>query len=277
MAQKHLKLHGDKGDDHGELWLVSYADMITLLLSFFIVLYSFSKDDDKNFASIQTELRKTFSPSKSPKINDSPSDLSRDGDGDRQAQALQVLASMMNFGTSTDLVEATLKKEAQKTKLDTALTKLSSELKNDEPSTKQILQGGKEVFLEVVLPERYFFRPGSSDLLPESLSTIATISKHLRELKDLVQVDVQGHTDSSPPSSTAAFPDNWALSAARAGKVAAEMIRQGMPRPMVRASGLADLVPLFPERDARGALIPENCAKNRRVQIMLRTRGHALH
>ncbi len=82
------------------------------------------------------------------------------------------------------------------------------------------------------------------------------------------KVTVEGHTDNLPIESWL-YPSNWELSSARASRVARYLIDHGVPRDHMRVEGLADTVPVAPNTDPAGRPIPDNQAKNRRVVILV--------
>lgn len=82
------------------------------------------------------------------------------------------------------------------------------------------------------------------------------------------KITVEGHTDNLPMESWL-YPSNWELSSARASRVARFLIDHGVPRDHMRVEGLADTLPVAPNTDAAGRSLPENQAKNRRVVILV--------
>jgi chemotaxis protein MotB len=82
------------------------------------------------------------------------------------------------------------------------------------------------------------------------------------------RISIEGHTDDTPIN-TAQFQSNWELSTARAAAVVRFLLEQGIPARRLAAAGYADTFPLVPNRNAAGAVIPENQARNRRVVIKL--------
>ena len=82
------------------------------------------------------------------------------------------------------------------------------------------------------------------------------------------RITIEGHTDDNPIH-TAQFPSNWELSTARAAAVVHYFLDQGIPAQRLRAAGYADTFPKLPNRDADGNPIPQNQTQNRRVVIRL--------
>ncbi|MBU6474702.1 MAG: OmpA family protein [Alphaproteobacteria bacterium] len=114
-----------------------------------------------------------------------------------------------------------------------------------------------------------FFTAGSATLTPQGKTILRKEASILLSPQyEGYEITVEGHTDDTPVH-TAEFPDNWVLSAARAGAVVKYFIKLGIDPQHLRAAGYADAFPLAPNRDADGKAIPANQAKNRRVVIKL--------
>lgn len=113
------------------------------------------------------------------------------------------------------------------------------------------------------------FGSGSATLTSQGrtilLDVVAKLS--LKRYRDY-RVTIEGHTDDAPIS-TLQFPSNWELSTARADAVVRFLIDQGVLGRNLHAAGYADTHPVAPNRDASGAAIPANQARNRRVVIEL--------
>ena len=82
-------------------------------------------------------------------------------------------------------------------------------------------------------------------------------------------IEVKGHTDNLPPTICPDFDTNWELSAYRATGVVAQFIASGIDKEKIVAIAMADSEPLVPNMDENGNSIPENQAKNRRVEIFI--------
>ncbi|HUN46142.1 MAG TPA: OmpA family protein [Stellaceae bacterium] len=114
-----------------------------------------------------------------------------------------------------------------------------------------------------------FFDSGSATLSKPGEFILREVAGDLRseKLRDYL-ITVEGHTDDTPIS-TARFPSNWELSTARASAVVHFLLEQGIPAARLRAAGYADTFPKVPNRDASGNPIPANQSLNRRVVITL--------
>ncbi len=204
-------------DAHVNDWLLTYADMITLLLCFFAVFLSVS-------VTKQDMLRV-------------------------QQQSLNGWGATDYFGSS----------------------RTAGKQPVIAPASEMI--GDRIIALK--MSSRLFFAAGSATLTPQGKTILRKEAAILLSPQyNGYEITVEGHTDDTPIH-TAEFPNNWVLSAARAGAVVSYFIRQGVNPQNLRAAGYADAFPVAPDRDANGKAIPANQAKNRRVVIKLQKIGSA--
>ncbi len=264
------KNQNTSSNEENNLWVVSYADMMTLLFGFFVIIASLSKLDDEKVSSVGKELANAFSETGSAQIDSNI--------GERQLRALQLLAAMANInGNIDEVVEKVENRAAQAENLDMAKEILKDDLQISDTKLVANLsdQTNESKNVEIALPDSFLFVSGTAVLLPAAKSSIRKIAESLSKLKGLAGIEVTGHTDSQPPSSNSLYPNNWALSSARAGAVAEELVRYGVDQKGLITRGMSSLEPLFPEKDANGKILSENQAKNRRVQIVLKKRSES--
>ncbi|MDR3278966.1 MAG: OmpA family protein [Synergistaceae bacterium] len=223
-------------------WMSTYGDMVTLLLCFFVLLYSFSTIDAKKFEAISASLQTAFNiqpggetPRSAPRIEGG---ALRDGAGDaeRPTESDQVY----NSNKVLAMVQESLKDEA----------------KNEDI---KIVVNDRGVVIS--LSEQILFEEGSAKLRPESLRILYKIGGVLNRIPN--QISVEGHTDSGIPVRSI-YIDNWGLSSARASRVTAylnESIK--VPQDRLRVVGLGSSSPLVPNNSE------ENMRLNRRVDIVI--------
>jgi chemotaxis protein MotB len=215
---------------HIDDWLMTYADMITLLLCFFAIFLSVSipKNDGQ-----QQEIT---------------------------PQAVQPPA------TSSPNTAANVADAATTDKSYAALLEIINRLKSQGPSSIE-QQGDRITTLQ--MSSAAFFGSGSAALSDSGRAILTDVAANIQSDKYMgYQVTVEGHTDDGPIR-TRQFPSNWELSTARAAAVVHFLLRQGIPAQKLRAAGYADTFPVAPNRDANGKAIAENQARNRRVVIKL--------
>ena len=220
-------------------WLMTYADMITLLLCFFAIFLSVSVPRKEKFEEARQEVLQKFA----------TPDLLHGKFPVPQTNATGGLPKSQ-FNQLPGIVGPTFPSPPPP--------------KRDNPPQKQ----GDRI-TTVDMNSATFFPSGSATLSDEGKAVLVKVLAGLNtsQYKDFV-ITVEGHTD-DVPINTLQFPSNWELSTARAAAVVRFFIEQGIPADKLRASGYADVMPKVPNRDAAGNAIPANQAQNRRVVIKL--------
>ena len=122
---------------------------------------------------------------------------------------------------------------------------------------------------KLTLQETLLFPPGKARLTAANIAHLKKVLEPLKKLKDSHSFDIHGHTDATPIHSKK-FPSNWYLSTARALAILDKFIQEGFPPEKLTAMGYAQYKPVAPEYDKDKRPIPENRAKNRRVEIYIK-------
>ncbi|MGE0394442.1 MAG: OmpA family protein [Vicinamibacterales bacterium] len=211
-------------------WVVPYADLVTLLLAFFITLYAVSRVDLERFTPASTALQAAF---------DGGTPAAPPAGG---PPAL-VAPPRVVGGTPLDAIEAGLQQAIAQAGLEGRVG-----LTRDE----------RGVVLS--LPESAAFDSGRADLTPGTTALLTDVGRELQPLAN--DVRVEGHTDDRPVSSV--FRSNWELSTARASAVVALFIeRAGVDARRLSAAGYGEFHPRVPNTSADAR------AQNRRVDIVI--------
>ena len=263
----------ENDEDHGdELWIMSYADMVTLLFGFFVILYSFSTVDDKKFDQMSEKLAEAF---KSEKTTDRPEEgISNEA---RRVRALQMLVSMLNLGETVEealpkiensYIEAKTTKTASDQILSGAVAKNMHTIGEVKKSSSKEFQT-----IELVLPANVLFPSGGYRLSKKASASLQDLASDIRNISGLHEIEVVGHTDSAAPGKNDIYTSNFELSALRAGAVASVLSKFGVEEKKLRVRGLGSAQPLLSESDPNGRPIAANRAKNRRVGILLKVRN----
>ncbi len=236
-----------KHEEHENLerWLVSYADFITLLFAFFVVMYAISQVDNKKLGNLVDSMAIAFKRTDpipevgKPKIVQGPPQPSARPIFISQKQARDV-AEQRSFERVQEKVKAALKRAG----LDGAVR-----MKTD----------GRGLVLS--LESSVFFNSGSADLRPEAVQVVDGIASALVETPNPLRVE--GHTDNVPIQS-ARFPSNWELSTARATTILHRFLSPaGIPPERLSAGGYGEYRPVA------GNETPDGRARNRRVDVVL--------
>jgi len=246
-------------DDHvsHERWLVSYADFVTLLFAFFVVLYASAQIDKQRAARLSDAIDSAFQqlgiferdPHKpgevDPKIS-LPSAVNGGQDLSRCAPSGQ---EKMGAGQKQDNFNAI------RSELENAL---SAEIARNEVALHMEADG-----LVVSLREAGFFDSGSATIKPGAQAAFARVANILREHSCAVRIE--GHTD-NVPIHTAQFASNWELSTARATSlVKALIVQYDVPSERLSAAGYAEFHPAADNDTAKGRQL------NRRVDVVILT------
>jgi chemotaxis protein MotB len=229
-----------KPEEHENLerWLITYADLITLLLAFFILMYTMSKQDSKKYQEVAAHLKAIFSGSTAV--------LATGNVAGKVPIELSFKGGAENVAALKEQLEKELREIGDKGAGDT-MQKIS--LISDERG------------LVVRAMEKAFFDTGKADLTSRARSALDGIAPVLKNMPNHVRVE--GHTD-NVPINTSEFRSNWELSVRRATEVVRCLIEQhGFPPDRISASGYAEYRPIA-SNDA-----PEDRAKNRRIEIVI--------
>ena len=256
--------------ENDERWLLTYADMITLLMALFMVLFSISSVNISKYVTLQQALHAAFSGSILPggrSIEQAGStDSAHHSPNNTQIQTIVPLTPTVaqpKASSAQQAAQAAQNAAAQREQ-DNFL-----ELKRLLDAYAKVHGFSGEVqtiitptgLLVRILTDRLLFDSGSADLQSEGLPLLVEIA-HLLNLDQTHQILVTGYTD-NVPIATAQFPSNWELSTTRAGSVVRFLISQGVDENRLEASGYASLHPVASNATAVGR------ALNRRVEVLI--------
>lgn len=240
------KKHKHEEHENHERWLVSYADFITLLFAFFVVMYSVSSVNDGKFRTVSESIQAALRP-----ITSTPQSNTRMDIGDYKSSIVPTL------GPKTRFVR----------KLEVAVSKVQGAGKPSSlkppPDVKPFDKG-----VMVTIADGTLFESGKADLRPEALpflEALADAMNHPDGEVTIKEVRVEGHTD-DVPIHTPQFPSNWELSSVRAVVVVRALTEMYQVKPDVfSAIGYGEFKPVTDN------LTPENRIKNRRVDLIVYT------
>jgi chemotaxis protein MotB len=235
-------------------WLVSYADFITLLFGFFVVLYAFAKADQKKqvevTASIDSAFRSLGIFSESSR---KPGSAAASDSADKPAMPMNIVMG-----------EDVLAPAQVKNDLDHVRRDLEQTLSNQVATHTVSIRMGRDG-LVISLREAGFFASGSATPKSETLPTLRQIAQKLGQTP--YDLRIEGHTD-NVPIHTAEFDSNWELSSARATRIARIFLElKTIPADRLSAAGYAEFHPVAANDTAEGR------AENRRVDLVVLPRS----
>jgi chemotaxis protein MotB len=255
MAKK--KPH-EEHENH-ERWLVSYADFITLLFAFFVVLYATSRVDNKRVQQVQQSIKFAMHFKGSGGVGQLPLFEGPPSEG----------GCLTNTGTTPRTKEMSdLRKEAEQMKR--RLRRKLEEALLTRPEMADALsieQEGKRIIVR--LSASRFFDPNQAAVRPEMIPVLDVIANELSALKRPVRVE--GHTDDSPIT-TRRFRDNWDLSSSRAAAVVTYLERaHDIPGERLTAAGHGATRPIASNDTTEGR------EANRRIEMVIEAGDDGLH
>jgi chemotaxis protein MotB len=269
--QKH-----EEHENH-ERWLISYADFITLLFAFFVVMYSVSSVNEGKYRVLSDSLVAAFhstarslepiqigDPSKAKKeagivkglidkggepMTYDQKDISpfKQGNASNTSESEQ---KGSNTGSGKNQGAQAIKQMADE--LEKAMSKL---IQKDLITVRK-----NDLWVEVEIKTSILYPSGSANLQPEALPVLSEIARILKDFTNPIRVE--GFTD-SVPINTVAFPSNWELSAGRAASVVHLFTKEGVDPQRMAAIGFGEYRPVADNS------IPEGRNKNRRVVIII--------
>ena len=266
-ASDRRKSSGGGDEGGGANWMDTYGDLVTLLLTFFVLLFSFSNIDAAKWQALVGSF----------------TGISAIG-VDPISPEIAIDNPIPKFGPPmTAESEAGAEEEEQGTPLepddtgDGAIQHNLYEIYNI--MSGYIERGGidadlhvyeDEYFVKMIFRDRVFFNTADATVLPAAFPVLDTVIDMFLELGDLYSMlRVEGHTDSRPIN-TARYPSNWDVSVDRAVHVVSYMRRDGrIDTNRLVALGYGEEHPIAPNDTA------ENMALNRRVEFVVEARGRS--
>src|SRR5581483_2595658 len=225
--------------DRSERWLLTYADLITLLMVFFVILYSFSIIDVKRFQDLRGSLDQAFSQNVMAGLNATS------------------LSESVAYGNAQQRVLSSVEtaKVSAASQLQRAINASGA---GDAAPVVQAAQG-----VTIRLKADVLFQSGTAALKPAGVDLLVRLGDTLNSLPN--QIQIIGNTDDLPPAATnSAFTSNWQMGQARAYSVLRVLVdRDKLPENRLSLWSKGQYDPVVPNTSA------ENRALNRRVDLLV--------
>ena len=243
MAIRKKKGEAEAPENH-ERWLLTYSDMVTLLLALFMILYSMSTIDAKKFAKMAEQAGYQMGAvSSSMSGGGGTGTGTGTGNGDAATSAGNLSSKM----DALDEVYSILQAYVEKNHLE-----------------DQIGLVNTNTYVKIHLKDKMMFVPDSSRMLPESEPVLKEVSFAISKVYDRVDhITFSGHTADVGPHTLSGDQTSWRLSTERAVTVLTKMIGYGMKQDKVSIEGYAHFSPVANNTNEEGR------AKNRRVEITI--------
>lgn len=254
--------HEEEHENH-ERWMVTYADMLTLLLVLFIVLYAISEVNTSKFSELKSGLASAFKNGQ-PSVLTSGSGIvgGESVSSQQQVGPTSPLASLTKPASTASTASADAQAAAREldefTKIEQAIKSSLKQRGLDGSAQFSIDERGLVV---TVVTNELIFAGNSADLESQGGAILDAVSVPLRAIDNQIQVD--GHTNQQNVS-TAPYPSGWELSSARASSVVRYLIsHESIAASRLSAVGYSDQRPLINPKD------PRSITRNRRVDIVV--------
>lgn len=221
-------------------WLTTYGDMMSLLLIFFVFLFSFSNIDAQKFKAMVASLQASLGVLEGGR---SMSDLPAIGSSEGQDIAQRTNEPQDEFEALYEDIQRYMQQ-------------------NNIAAVVELSESKMEILLR--FKDNVLFESGKADIIPDGLPVLNNIATVIKTYKDQIGgVRIEGHTD-NVPIHTVLFPSNWELSTARAVAVLRYFVeQQHLPPEMLSAVGYGEYHPVASNDTIEGR------AKNRRVDVVI--------
>jgi chemotaxis protein MotB len=270
-GRRRPKKHEEEEHENHERWLVSYADMVTLLMVLFIVLFAISQVDKAKYEELATGLAASFGgpvtvvqgTAQEPSVLDGraapvdiesaigpPQDVEREAVEQAAAQAAAERAQRV----AAEAASAYDDLAAAQARIEAALAAAG----HAGAARYEIDERGLVVH---IVADAVLFDAEEAVLRPQGRRILDAVAPTLEELPNAL--GIEGHANHLPVTPGGPWPSNWELSGYRASTVLRHLAAEGVPEPRMAATGHSSTRPLVPETD------PDALSVNRRVDIVV--------
>ncbi len=228
--------------ENHDRWLISYADFITLLFAFFVVMYAISAVSENKYRILASSLGDAFG--------------SKAGNEDMPVPQRPTMTLPPEVQKRTLRQQQALEEQEHMTEVASNLLDVMAPLVKE--GKVKVTQSRRGVSIEI--NANVLFAAGQAELAPQSLNVLRAVAEQLR--KEPFNLEITGHTDTTPISNST-YPSNWELSAVRASSVVRLFADSGIPSSRLFAIGREASQPVAPNDTEAGR------ARNRRVELMI--------
>jgi chemotaxis protein MotB len=276
-GRRRPKKHEEEEHENHERWMVSYADMMTLLLVLFIVLYAMSQVDKSKFAALAKGLSESFGAPISVQPGPTPDDSVLDGLPGAVDLASAIPPNPTVSEAQVDAAAAAaaadrakrIAAEAQAAydELAAARDALDAALKEAGYADAARFEIDERGLVVHIVADEVLFDAEQAVLRPEGRQILDAVAPTLRDLPN--DLGIEGHANHLPVTPGGRWPSNWELSAYRATTVVRYLAGDGVPQERMAANGYSDTRPLVPPSD------PNAITVNRRVDVVVKSDASA--
>lgn len=252
--KKHHEEHHEEHIDEG--WLIPYADLLTLLLALFIVLFASAQVDQKKFEQLAQSFNSAFGSGSPAVLDSSKAQKTINPEQPVPQNKIESIKSSTDGGAGKE--QSYMQETVQLLEIKRALDKFIQE-NNVQTDLQTVLT---EDGLMIRIKDTALFPSGSAELVAGAQRFAAVIGRMVAPLQQ--QILISGHTDNIPIN-TGEFPSNWDLSAKRAVNFTKLLLQQepALNPERLSAVGYGEYRPVMTNQTADGR------NKNRRVEVLI--------
>ena len=253
LTRKRRPSNQHEHRDNHDRWLVSYADFITLLFAFFVVMYAISSVNENKYrvlsGSLVNAFKRNVASTNQPAAIELPSSEIESEPEPEQSEVEEEPV------LSEQETERVIRKQKMQGMASDIMHVLAPLVQDGRVSVTQSIQG-----IAIEINASVLFSPGYAELAENSTQTLSAVAAVVQGHEH--EIHVEGHTD-NVPIRTIHYPSNWELSTARASSVVRLFIKNGVDPRRLTALGYGE------NRQVASNETPEGRARNRRVTIMI--------
>ncbi len=253
-------------------WLISYADFITLMFAFFVVMYSISSVSEGKYRVLSDALNQAFdSNQESASLIPNPIDLPikqsipyEQAEGTIKAEAVEGIKEEI-LAENDEQAEELAKPGTEQDRIKKSLGEIADDIRYEVLpfiDEELISVNNTDEAIEVEIKSQLLFPSGNARLVSKAIPVLSNLATIFSTFNNPIQVE--GFTDNQPIQTTT-FPSNWELSAARAASVVHLFMRKGIDPTRMSAVGFAEFRPIADNATEAGR------QENRRVLIVIPT------
>lgn len=264
--------HNQDEEASHERWLISYADFITLMFAFFVVMYSISSVSEGKYRVLSDALNQAFDNNqKTTALIPNPIDLPiaqslpyEQAEGTIKAEAVEGVKEEI-LTESDEQAENLAKPGIEQDRVKKSLGEIADDIRYEVLpfiDEQLISVNNTDKAIEVEIKSQLLFPSGNARLVSKAIPVLSNLATIFSTFNNPIQVE--GFTDNQPIKTTI-FPSNWELSAARAASVVHLFMRKGIEPRRMSAVGFAEFRPIADNNTEAGR------QENRRVLIVIPT------
>jgi len=237
--------------DYGSTWLITYSDMVTIILCFFIIFFMMNAEELSVLSHLKEDLSEEVAVM-ATEVEEKTQEVEHLSDENLRLEE-------ENLGLAESMESLQLALEEAKTGEEASMSFIQYLQDKEIMELVEIIEN--ERGLAIRFSDQVLFNSGEADLNPEGLLLLEEMAEVLQDLEN--HIIIEGHTD-NVPTDPARYPSNWELSLDRSMGVARYFIdEKEFSEHQISVSGYGETRPLASNEDAEGR------AKNRRIEIVI--------